>query len=229
MTTASAVLKALDEPADINKKIEELERRKRDRDVDIFDKPVKFYVLKYVGTVPNRGTFSGRKIAYYAHEKDRDAAFERYKTCMARFNKPKYFEMVEKKTNQNKSMNKMTEREFRARVDVELQNRFVDDFMTMAFHSMPPATSPCFYLLVQTAKSMRDMAGLWDDETELATRALKAELQEYGLPCKIHIKPIAPRDVPCYELGCYIGKNRDVVREAKALAASMFYDTNDKQ
>jgi hypothetical protein len=221
MTTASAVLKALDEPADIDKKIEELERRKRDRDVEIFDKPVKFYVLKYVGPIPDRGTFSGRKIAYYAHEKDRDAAFDYYTTCMARFNKPSYFTMVKRKTTQKESMSKMTEREFRARIDVELQNRFVDDFMTMAFRSMPPATSPCFHLFLQTDNFMRDMAGLWDDETHLAESTIATELARYGLSYRIRISEMRACDIPCYDLRPYICKNREVVREARALVASI--------
>ena len=63
----------------------------------------------------------------------------------------------------------------------------------------------------------------------MATRAIESELAKYGLTCKIHVKSIAPREVPSYELGCYIGKNREVVREAKALAASMFIETSEKK
>ena len=91
MVTASNVLRAFKARADIDKKIEQLERRKRDRVGDVLRKPVKFYVLEYGGNIPAEGTFSGRTIAYYGHKKKRDAAFKRYKTCMARFNNSDYF------------------------------------------------------------------------------------------------------------------------------------------
>jgi hypothetical protein len=227
MVTASNVLKALKQRADINKKIEELERRKRDRVSGVLRKPVKFYVLEYSGTIPTEGTFSGRTIAYYGHKKKRDAAFKRYKTCMARFGNSDYLDLVKKKTDRTETIAQMTERVFRARMDVELQNKFVEDFMTMAFRSAPP-TTPCFYLFVETDKSMRDMAGLWEDETRLAESAVVTALAKYELPCRITIKEIRPRDIPCYELRPYICKDRDIVGEADALAASMYMETNEK-
>lgn len=224
--TAFHVLKALDAKADIDKESEDVAARKRDRDsaaAKMRDTKVIFYTVVYNGCVPTEGVFSvvqPRRIAYYGKKADRDAAFDRYLMHMCRFKKPEYLELIEKQEIHDYTLDMIGERDFRARMDMALQNKFVDDFMVMAFRCAPPST-PCLYMLVNTPQCMRDINGLWEDEVDRAKLAITSILKRIGVFPEITVRRMNPADVPCHDLQTYICHSRDLKFEADCIATSI--------